>query len=83
MAFSDRLLGPGGPRDDAFEITKGYLFLVQAKGQGLTQNLVSYILEAVSQAIALLKSAKCVSPACFISSYEHSFQPSRGPFLSI
>ena len=61
MAFSDRLLAPGGSRDDAFDISKGRLFLVEAKRQSLEQSLVSYIPEAVSQAIALLKSAKYVS----------------------
>jgi hypothetical protein len=57
-AFSDRLLGPGGSREDAFEISKGRLFLVEAKRQSLEQNLASYIPEAVSQASALLKSAR-------------------------
>jgi len=33
MAFSDRLLGPGGSRDDAFEIAKGRLLLVQPKAR--------------------------------------------------
>ena len=58
MAFSDRLLGPGGSREDAFEIAKGRLFLVKAKRQSLKQELVSHIPEAVSQAIALLRSAE-------------------------
>jgi len=53
----DRLLGPGGSREDAFEIAKGRLFLVEAKRQSLKQELVSHIPEAVSQAIALLRSA--------------------------
>jgi len=57
MPFSDRLLTPDGSREDAFEIAQGRLFLVQAKRQSLEQSLVSYIPEAVSQAIALLKSA--------------------------
>lgn len=61
--FSDRLLAPDGSRDDAFKIAKGRLFLVQAKYQGLERTLISYIPEAVGQAIALLKSEKCVSPA--------------------
>ncbi|KAF8961191.1 hypothetical protein BDZ97DRAFT_1921569 [Flammula alnicola] len=56
--YKDRLLGPGGSRDDAFDIAKGRLFLVvEAKCQSLEQTFVSYIPEAVSQAIALLKSA--------------------------
>jgi hypothetical protein len=58
MAFSDRLLAPGGSRDDALDISKGRLLLVEAKRQSLEQSLISYIPEAVSQAIALLKSAK-------------------------
>ena len=58
MAFPDRLLASGGSRDDVFDILKGRLFLVEAKRQSLEQSLVSYIPEAVSQAIALLKSAK-------------------------
>jgi len=57
MDNKDRLLAPGGSRDDAFEIANGSLFLVEAKRQSLEQNLISYIPEAVSQAIALLKSA--------------------------
>jgi len=61
MAFSDRLLAPGGSRDDAFDISKGRLFLVEAERQSLSNtSLVPYIPEAVSQAIALLKSAKYV-----------------------
>ncbi|KAF8071973.1 hypothetical protein FPV67DRAFT_1560692 [Lyophyllum atratum] len=55
--YKDRLLAPGGSREDAFEIAKGRLFLVEAKRQSLQQSLVAYIPEAVSQAIALLKSA--------------------------
>ena len=58
MATSARLLFPGGSRDDAFDIAKGRLFLVEAKRQSLEQSLVSYIPEAVGQAIALLRSAK-------------------------
>ncbi|KAF5367351.1 hypothetical protein D9615_010293 [Tricholomella constricta] len=49
-----RLLS-GGSRDDAFDIAKGRLFLVEAKHQ---QSFVSHIPEAVSRAIALLKSTK-------------------------
>lgn len=55
--YKDRLLAPGGSREDAFEIAKGRLFLVKAKRRSLEQSLVAYIPEAVSQAIALLKSA--------------------------
>ncbi|KDR68489.1 hypothetical protein GALMADRAFT_104694 [Galerina marginata CBS 339.88] len=55
--YKDRLLTPGGSRDDAFDISKGLLLLVEAKRQSLEQSLVSYIPEAVSQAIALWKSA--------------------------
>jgi len=55
--YKDRLLAPGGSRDDAFDISKGRLLLVEAKRQSLEQTLVSYIPEAVSQAIALLKTA--------------------------
>ncbi|KIJ17030.1 hypothetical protein PAXINDRAFT_175654 [Paxillus involutus ATCC 200175] len=54
--YRDRLL-PGGSRKNAFEIAKGHLFLVEAKRQG-ERDLASYNPEAVSQAIALLKSAK-------------------------
>ena len=61
MAFSDHLLAPSGSRDDAFDILKGCLFLVEAKCQSFEQILVSYIPEAISQAIALLKSTKYVS----------------------
>ena len=83
MAFSDRLLAPGGSREDAFDISKGRLFLVEAKRQSLEQSLVSYIPEAVSQAIALLKSAKCVSTTALLLHLKIAFQPSRDPFLSI
>ncbi|EED77110.1 predicted protein [Postia placenta Mad-698-R] len=54
----DRLLAPCGSRDDAFVISKGRLVLVEAKRQSLNRTLISYIPEAVSQAIAVLKSAK-------------------------
>ena len=75
-AFSDRLLIPGGSRDDAFEIANGRLFLVAAKYQGLERTLISYIPEAVGQAITLLKSEKYVSLACFTSSSDKiAFQP--------
>ncbi|KAF8345411.1 hypothetical protein F5887DRAFT_1061787 [Amanita rubescens] len=59
-----RLLSPGGSREDAFEIANGRLFLVQAKRQNLEQSLISCIPEAVSQAIALLKSA-ILPEVCF------------------
>ena len=65
MAFSDRLLAPGGSRDDAFDISKGRLFLVEAKRQSLEQSLVSYIPEVISQAIALPKSASMSVPSIF------------------
>lgn len=51
-----RLLRPGGSRQDALLIARGQLFLVEAKRQG-ERDLSSYTPEAVSQAIALLKSA--------------------------
>jgi len=70
-ASSDRLLAPGGSREDAFEIVNGRLLLVEAKRQSLEQSLVSYIPEAVSLAIALLGSAKYVNLACFTSSSIH------------
>ena len=47
-AFSDRLLAPGGSREDAFDFSNGRLFPVEAKSQSLEQNLVPYIPEAVS-----------------------------------
>ena len=56
----DRLLAPGASRDDTFKIAKGRLFLVEAKRQNLEPNLLSYIPEAVSQAVALLKSSRYV-----------------------
>jgi hypothetical protein len=82
-AFADRLLVPGGSREDAFRISQGRLFLVEAKRQSLEQSLVSYIPEAVSQAIALLRSAKCVSTYYFTFLSEDCPQPSRSPFLSV
>lgn len=83
ITSSDRLLAPGGSREDAFDISKGRLFLVEAKRQSLEQSLVAYIPEAVSQAIALLKSAKCASAAALLLYLTFAFQPSRSPFLSI
>ncbi|PPQ81584.1 hypothetical protein CVT25_013423 [Psilocybe cyanescens] len=53
----NRLVGPGGSRGNAINISKGRLLLVQAKYKSSEENLVSHIPEAVSQAIALLKSA--------------------------
>ncbi len=77
------LLRPVDP-EAAFDIANGRLFLVGTKRQSLEQSLISHIPEAVSQAIALLKSAKYVSTVCFTSSSEHcllAFQ--RSVFLSI
>ncbi|KAH9058876.1 hypothetical protein EDB87DRAFT_1578043 [Lactarius vividus] len=56
-AFSERLLGPGGSRWYTFEIASGCLVLVEAKRQSNEQGLSTYVPEAVSQAIALLKTA--------------------------
>ncbi|KJA14949.1 hypothetical protein HYPSUDRAFT_149754 [Hypholoma sublateritium FD-334 SS-4] len=64
IAFSDRLLGPGGSRvrgNDALNISKGRMLLVEAKRPSSEDSFISCIPEAVSQAIALLKSAKYVS----------------------
>ena len=72
-AFSDRLLAPGGSREDAFDISQGRLFLVEARRQSLEQNLVCYILEAVSQAIALLRSAKYANTSSFTSLSQNCF----------
>ncbi|KAF8817639.1 hypothetical protein BYT27DRAFT_7074170 [Phlegmacium glaucopus] len=55
--YKDRLLAPGGSREDALDIAKGLMFLVEAKRQSPGQHLVTHTPEAVSQAIALLKSA--------------------------
>ncbi|KAF8141943.1 hypothetical protein EV363DRAFT_1392347 [Boletus edulis] len=55
--YKSRLLSPGGSREDAFEISAGRLFLVEAKRQSLSHSLVSHIPEAVGQAVALLRSA--------------------------
>ncbi|KAI9442459.1 hypothetical protein H4582DRAFT_1283321 [Lactarius indigo] len=54
MDNHNRLLGPGGSRRHAFKIASGRLFLVEAKRQN---SLSTYVPEAVSQAIALLKIA--------------------------
>src|SRR3984885_4528490 len=72
-AFTDRLLAPGGSREDAFDISQGRLFLVEAKRQSLEQSLVSYIPEAVSQAIALLRSAKYADTSSFTSLSQNCF----------
>lgn len=83
----DHLMAPGGSRNDAFDTAQGrFMSLVQVKYQNSDQTLASYIPEAVSQAIALLKSAKYVDDFSPISSSEHhlsTFQSSRGSFLSI
>ena len=60
----------GGSREDALDISKYRLFLVD-KRQSLDQSLISYIPEAVGQAIALLRSARCISIARFTSLSEH------------
>ncbi|KAG6843940.1 hypothetical protein H0H87_011525 [Tephrocybe sp. NHM501043] len=56
-----RLLNPDSSRDNAFGMSEGRLFLVEAKYQNLECALPSFIPEAVSQAIALLKSEQYVS----------------------
>jgi hypothetical protein len=61
LSFLDRLLALGGSRRDALKISKGHLIFVKFKGQGLERSLLSYIPEAVSQGIALLRSTKCVN----------------------
>ncbi|KAF9443433.1 hypothetical protein P691DRAFT_808967 [Macrolepiota fuliginosa MF-IS2] len=49
----DRLISPGGSRDDVFKISNGRLFLVRSKCQALPgATLASYRAEAVSQAIS-------------------------------
>lgn len=61
MAFSDNLLW--GSTFDAFKISKGCLLIVQAKFyHGTKETLDSYSPEAVSHAIALLKSEKYNQP---------------------
>jgi len=49
-----RLLAPGASRADIFKLASGRLFLIEAKRLGV-QSFVSFIPEAVGQAIALLK----------------------------
>ena len=83
MGFLDHMLSPGASREDAFNIVKGCLFLLGAKCQSLERSLISYIPEAVSQAIALLKSKRYVSTACLLLHLSIAFSPPRGPFLSI
>lgn len=53
-----RLLGPGGSRGVDLRIGKGHLFLIEAKRRSPEYNLLDHVPEAVSQAIALLKSAR-------------------------
>ncbi|KAF8479244.1 hypothetical protein DFH94DRAFT_47310 [Russula ochroleuca] len=56
--YKKRLVGPGGSRQEvALDISKGRLFLVEAKHQSAEKYLISCIPEAISQGIALLKSA--------------------------
>jgi hypothetical protein len=74
-SFLARLLNPGSSRDDAFDISKGRLFLVEAKRQSLERVLTSFIPEAVSQAIALLKSEKYVDIAWITPSSQYCLQP--------
>ena len=81
MAFSVRLLTPGGSRE-AFNISNGRLMHVRAKRQSPDQSLVSYIPEAISQVIALLRSEKCVDTIFFTSSSEHCL-PASQRFVSV
>ncbi|KAF8195052.1 hypothetical protein BJ912DRAFT_958115 [Pholiota molesta] len=53
----DRLLAPGGSREDALAISTGRMLLVEARGQSPEQSFATYIPKAVSQAIAVLKCA--------------------------
>jgi hypothetical protein len=81
MAFSDRLISPGGSREDAFNISKGCLFFIKAKRQSLEQ---SHIPEAVSRAVVLLRSTKCVNTVCLTSLFAHclpAFQRSISVYL--
>jgi hypothetical protein len=66
MAPLDRLLAPGGSREDALAISTGRILLVEARGQSPAQSFAAYIPKAVSQAIALLKCAKYVRIFYFI-----------------
>ena len=59
------------------------MFLVQAKRQSLKQSLVYHIPEAVSQAIALLKSEKYVGAFPSLFHLNIAIQLSGGPLLSI
>ena len=71
VTFSARLVGPGGSREGSFRFAKGHLLLVQAKHLSLGQTFIECAPEAISQAVALLKSAKYASTACFTLSSEN------------
>ncbi|KAF8555271.1 hypothetical protein OG21DRAFT_1411149, partial [Imleria badia] len=58
MDNKDRVLGPGGSRQDTFDLLQGCLLLVEAKYQSPEETIVSFIPEAVSQATTLLRSTK-------------------------
>ena len=83
--FSDRLLLPGGSREESFEIAQGHLLLVQAKRQNLDQTLVSCIPEAVRRLHYSSLPSKSSLPTSLdrLIFWALLLQPSRGPFLSI
>jgi hypothetical protein len=68
MAFSARVVGPGGSREESFRFAKGQLLLVQAKRLSLGQTFIESVPEVVSQAITVLKCAKYVGTTCSTSS---------------
>lgn len=82
MSYLDRLLLPGGSREDTFHISKGCLFLVEAKRQNPEPALATYTPVAVSQAIALLKTAKYVAVLCLLQHLTLFFQSRGSSFLS-
>jgi hypothetical protein len=68
MAFSARVVDPGGSREESFRFAKGQLLLVQAKRLSLGQTFIESVPEVVSQAITVLKCAKYVGTTCSTSS---------------
>ncbi|KAF8168426.1 hypothetical protein B0H34DRAFT_58651 [Crassisporium funariophilum] len=66
----DRLLVPGGNREDVWDVAEGRVFFLMQAGH--QRNLVSRIPEAVAHAIALLKSVN-LPQVRFVLSNAHSW----------
>ena len=79
------MIAPGGGQgDDAFIFSKSCMFVIEAKCKTEKEfkSVAYHVPEAVSQAIAVLRSEKCVSSSWFTSSnYLLAFQRSVSVYL--